>query len=119
MSRPKHYAPNAFQGTWKLTVKRNKIELVNTKTGQRGTSYCHPDDTFDMQTGFANALIRACTPFKLDEMYSIHALALNTTSGAPGITLVGSDGNVYEFVARTVTKYKNGKPVEQVQYIRK
>ena len=119
MSRPKNYTPDTFQGTWKLTIKRNKIELVNTKTGQRGTSYCHPDDTFNIQTGLMNALIRACVPFKLDREYDIHDLTLDTMTGAPGITMVGSDGNVYEFVARSVTKYKVGKPAEQVRYIRK
>lgn len=106
--QPKHYAPENFCGVWKLKIKRNRVELVNTKTGQRGTSYCHPDDDFDIRDGIMYALVRAMVPFKLNRPYLLSELNLDTRTGLPGITLTGEDGATYTFTAKKVTRRGSG-----------
>lgn len=55
-TRPQNQA-RQYEGDYKVNIHGQTITVTDSK-GNIGTSYCHPDDAFDIKTGFEIAMDR-------------------------------------------------------------
>ena len=56
--KPNHKAPKSIRGEYDLSIRGNKIVLVDNVDGTTVEAKCHPDDDFDIGTGVGEAFKR-------------------------------------------------------------